>query len=137
MGKIRVDVIMRTIYISKSFEKKARSVNSLEYQELHDVMAENPNFKICLKEVKKKENKKAYKGLTYDFMRDYIWNHESDETRKTVMDEFDEMILISQCHNKAFRYPTIKKWFLNKYPEVEMFGYNIQTNEKQALEVAA
>jgi hypothetical protein len=32
------------------------------------------------------------------------------------------MILVSQCHSKAFRYPVIKKWFLKKYPEIVKFG---------------
>jgi len=30
--------------------------------------------------------------------------------------------LISQCHSQSKRYPVIKKWFLEKYPEVKKFG---------------
>jgi len=60
--------------------------------------------------------------LTYQYMVDYIMTHEDCETAKAVLDEFEEMQLISQCHSKAFRYPTIKKWFLERYPEVRNFG---------------
>ena len=37
-------------------------------------------------------------------------------------DEFNEMLLISRGYSKAFRYPTIKRWFLLKYPEFAEFG---------------
>ena len=49
-----------------------------------------------------------------------------------MLREFDEMILISQCHGRHLRYPTIKKWFLAKYPEVAQFGV-----EPEAVEDAA
>lgn len=39
-----------------------------------------------------------------------------------MLHEFDELVLISQCHGRRLRYPTIKKWFLAKYPEVAQFG---------------
>ncbi len=64
----------------------------------------------------------SYKGLTYQYMEDYIITHESDETREAVLEEYNELRLITQCHSKAFRYPVIKKWFLAKYPEIANFG---------------
>lgn len=73
-----------------------------------------------------------YKGLTYSYMRSYISTHEPKETLEEVLREFDEMILISQCHGRQLRYPTIKKWFLAKYPEVAQFGV-----EPEAVEDAA
>ena len=39
-----------------------------------------------------------------------------------VMAEYRELRLISECHCKARRYPAIKSWFLKKYPEIEEFG---------------
>ena len=38
--------------------------------------------------------------------------------------ELEEMILISKCHSMGYRYPTIKAWFLDKYPEIAAFGMN-------------
>ena len=43
-----------------------------------------------------------------------------------VVAEFDNMLLISQCHSKGYRYPTIKKWFLDKYPEISQFGMEVK-----------
>ena len=36
------------------------------------------------------------------------------------------MRLIAECHSKAFRYPVIKAWFLDKYPEVKNFGMKVE-----------
>jgi hypothetical protein len=55
-------------------------------------------------------------------MREYIITHASAETRAKEVAEFDELILISKCQTKAKRYPTIKKWFLAKYPAIAKFG---------------
>jgi hypothetical protein len=54
-------------------------------------------------------------------MEDYITAYELPEQKDAVLDEFHNMIFISQCHSKAYRYPTIKKWFLSRYPEVAEF----------------
>ena len=73
-------------------------------------------------------------------MEDYIQTHEPAATVDTVLDEFEEMRLISSCHSKAFRYPVIKKWFLNKYPEVKLNGTNkksLVAIEKATEDVAA
>ena len=48
----------------------------------------------------------------------------------------DRMILISQCHSQSKRYPEIKKWFLNKYPEVKKFG-ETESEEASAEEETA
>lgn len=63
------------------------------------------------------ENKDAY-----DYMRAYIMSHEKGEDRVNALMEFDELLLISQCHSKGRRYPVIKSWFLDNYPEIKNFG---------------
>ena len=67
-------------------------------------------------------------------MRDYIILHTAPENEAEAVAEFDEMVLISKCHGKALRYPTIKKWFLAKYPEVAKFGTLETTEEAQEEE---
>ena len=55
-------------------------------------------------------------------MEDYIKTHGSEEECEKNLAEFKEQKLISLCHSTSRRYPTIKKWFLAKYPEVMEFG---------------
>ena len=95
---------------------------STEYQDLKEVMNNHPDYRIALRNIKKNANKKTYSGLDYDYMRRYIILHATPEEELAAVAEFEEMILISDCHAKNYRYPTIKKWFLNKYPEVAEFG---------------
>ncbi len=35
------------------------------------------------------------------------------------------MRTIAQCHGYAFRYPAIKSWFLDQYPEIADFGITV------------
>lgn len=30
--------------------------------------------------------------------------------------------IVSKCHSQAFRYPVVKSWFLERYPEIMEFG---------------
>jgi hypothetical protein len=68
--------------------------------------------------IRKNTKQEHYHGLTYRYMEDYISTHGSTEDRHT----YDEMKLISECHSKGFRYPVIKSWFLERFPEIKTFG---------------
>ena len=120
-GAIRLNHFDKEILISKSFQKAAMNPNSTEYKDLAEVMAMHPDYKISQRVIKKNAKKETYAGLTYEYMREYIILHTSPEEELAAVAEFDEMILVSKCPSKAQRYPTIKKWFLEKYPEIEMY----------------
>ena len=55
-------------------------------------------------------------------MKAYIKSHGSEKERAEHLAIFEEMELISKCHSKGKRYPAIKSWFLETYPEVAKFG---------------
>lgn len=110
------------LLMDKAFAKNASIVGSREYEMLQDARKAYPEYKVKTRKIKRNEAKECYKGLTYDFMEDYILTHEPAETLDEVFNEFSEMLLISQCHSKAFRYPVIKRWFLDKYPEIKRYG---------------
>jgi len=116
---LKIDFANRTIIMDREFAKNA------------SVRAENPDFTVVRKTIKKNPKKESYKGLTYQYMEDYITMHEPKESRKAVLDEFYEKRLISQCHSQAFRYPVIKQWFLERYPEIMEFG--IETKEELVI----
>jgi len=119
---IRINHFDKEILISKSFQKAAMNPTSKEYAELMEIMSNHPTYKLAQRVIKKNTQKETYAGLTYEYMRDYIILHSAPEEETAAVAEFDEMIHISKCHSKAQRYPTIKKWFLEKYPEIDMFG---------------
>lgn len=122
MNMIKVDHAKKTIFMDSAFYKNSSDPRNEEYAILQSTRRDYPKYKVERRTIKKNPEKKTYSGLTYAYMEDYILTHEPPETVEAVYEEFNEMILISQCHSPAFRYPTIKKWFLNKYPEIIKFG---------------
>ena len=120
MKNISINTKNSTIELtSKKFATAASKFGTDEYKLLQEARRDYPGFKVVV--VARKTTKSSYKGLTYKYMEDYIAKHD-DENNTINLREFEEMRLISKCHSKAFRYPVIKSWFLQKYPEIAKFG---------------
>jgi len=130
MRDIKVDFINNEIIMTRKFAAQASDPRSAEYALLQATRQAYPNFTVRKHTIKKNSSKECYKGLTYDYMRNYILTHESKVAMDKVLAEFDNMLLISQCHSKGYRYPTIKKWFLDKYPEISQFGMTAKVEEE-------
>ena len=117
---LRIDFTKNEIIMSRSFEKCASIAGSEEYRRLQLVRQDYPTFAVVRRSIKKAPSKQAYAGLTYSYMEAYIAGHDQDGTIKKV---YDELRLIGACHKVS--YPTIKKWFLETYPEVAEFEVSL------------
>ena len=122
---LRLNHATRTIIMDKTFAKFAENTMSAEYAHLQSVRRDYPTYTVERRHIKKNAKQEHYHGLTYTYMEYYIASHGSKEDRRT----YDEMKLISQCHSKAFRYPVIKSWFLERFPEIKEFGVEDTTDE--------
>lgn len=114
---LKVDCASNNLVMDRTFAKAARIVGSKEYIMLQDARRDYPNFTVVRREIKRNAAKECYRGLTYKYMEEYIASHENAEALRK---KYDELRLLAECH--SIRYPTIKKWFLNTYPEVARFG---------------
>ena len=114
---LRIDFTKNEIIMSRSFEKCASIAGSEEYRRLQLVRQDYPTFAVVRRRIKKAPSKQAYAGLTYSYMEAYIAGHDQDGAIKK---DYDELRLIGACHKVS--YPTIKKWFLETYPEIVEFG---------------
>ena len=121
-SKLMVKYAEGVIEMNTTFAKMMQNPLSEEYALLQRTRQDFPTFAVPTRQIKSNPHKDTYKGLTYEYMRDYIILHTTPEKEAEAVAEFDEMVLISKCHGKTLRYPTIKKWFLKKYPEVAKFG---------------
>jgi len=119
---LKLNHAKREIVMDRTFAKLAENTMSAEYAHLQQVRKDYPTYTVIQRQIKKNSNKETYNGLTYEYMEGYIMTHGSIETIQANLREFEEMRLISKCHSKAFRYPVIKSWFLQKYPEIAKFG---------------
>ena len=114
---LTINIETNEIILSKAFRKKSSVYNSPEYQELQNCRRDNPTFKVIIRSIKKAEGKETYKGLTYEYMKNYIKSHANADKN---MAEYKELRLLSECHK--IRYAVIKNWFLDAYPEVKQYG---------------
>ena len=119
---LRFDHDARCIVMDRTFYKNSSNIRFEEYTMLQRARQDYPSYTPVIKHIKRNPAKETYKGLTYAYMENYIQTHENADTVEIVMAEYRELRLISECHGKARRYPTIKKWFLKKYPAIEQFG---------------
>lgn len=127
MKPIRVDFEKRIIVMTKKFAAAASNPYTSEAETLRETIAAFPTFKVQKHTIKQKEGRECYKGLNYEWMRGYIATH--DENAEAALAELEEMIYLSTAHSK--RYPIIKRWFLNKYEEVRLYGMDaIETADR-------
>ena len=116
-GTIRVDHINRNVMISKAFAKASMLIDSEEYKALLNVRNSYSEYSIIQREIRRNPQKESYRGLTYAYMEHYILTHDKSGD---VVQMYEEMSLRALCH--SIRYAHIKKWFLEKYPEIVRFG---------------
>ena len=114
---IRIDCDRELIIMNSAFAKKARIFDSAEYKALERAVKTFPSYKVTTKTIKKNPNKERYKGLTYDYMREHIIRFSKDTQNLQIL---EEMIFESKAH--SIKYPTIKKWFLENYPDFANYG---------------
>ena len=123
-----------TIVMDRAFAKASEIVGSAEYNMLQTARRDYPTYNVVQRKIKRNPNKECYKGLTYEYMEQYIISHCAEK-----LAEFKEMRLISECH--SVRYPKIKEWFLEEFPEVAKYGVKIENtlsiSEVEALPNAA
>ena len=131
MTGIAIVARSHSIEVSKKFAAAAARFGTEEYNALQMVRRDYPGYKVVT--ATRKAAKPAFKGLTYAYMERYIESHGTKEDRHT----YDEMKLISECHSKSHRYPVIKNWFLEQYPEIKQFGVEAPEEQAVALQDAA
>ena len=118
----RIDHVNKQIVMDRTFAKNAEILGSTEYNLLQTCRKDYPDYTVVRRQIKKNAKQNHYRGLTYGYMKSYIISHEKPENVVEVLDHFSEMLLLAACQSNAYRYPVIKKWFLNRYPEISQFG---------------
>ena len=114
---IVVDFDEKRIVLGAAFSEKAKFPGSKEYIDLQGVRHDFPDFTVVVRTIKKPTRKESYKGLRYPYMERYIAGHDPDGS---IRKEYDKLRLLAECH--SIRFPHIKAWFLQTYPEVKKYG---------------
>jgi hypothetical protein len=122
MSNITINTKRNEIVITKKFETAAKRFGSPEYKELKEVRADFPTYKVVTRKATKVNE---HKGLTYDFMKQYIEANDKDGFIKA---EFEKITATSkeakELNAKAKPYLKVRDWFLNVYPVFAEFEKN-------------
>ena len=112
------DITTSTIIMNKTESKNAGKFGTKEYNELKELRAEFPGFRIEIKTTKSKDN---MKGLNLAYMKKYIEAHDDAENNLKIfyqlrgMDENGKKVDTMRVASMG----EMKMWFLDTYPEVE------------------
>lgn len=118
----RIDTNARRIVYDREFAKTAFTLGTENYDILQRARADYPKYKVEQRHINKKATQEHYKGLTYEFMDNYI-EANGDEF---VLKEFRNLMAERKCH--SIRYQTIFHWFREHF---DMSDYeNIAVNAK-------
>ena len=104
MTNITINYKKNTIEISKSFAKSASAYGTQDYYALVEAKKEFPNFRLV---VKTSKSNNTFKGMDFNFMREYISKHDNADE---MMESFTKL-----CDSKL-SYGEIKAWFIAHYP---------------------
>ena len=130
MNGLTINSKNRTIEMTKKYANDARKYGSREYEELQAARRDYPRYKVVTRSAKKKKD--SFKGLTFDYMKYYIKNHEKENS--AILNEFyqlcgkeenGETIKINNNVVEHASYGEIKKWFLKQYPIFKEYTENV------------
>lgn len=151
MMNITINAKKRTLEMTKAFEKKASIYGSEEYMILQAARKDYPSYKPVVKKVSTGDR---MKGLTFEYMENYIKTHNVDVAYVVENDENFEEVTVKALEafysmtgmnnsediiTEQASYGEIKKWFLEVYPEVKRMATNSKNivKSKRVVKAAA
>ena len=135
MRPLTIDFVSHRIVMTRAFAKKASDPTTREYRELKEALSTFPTFTVEHHTIKKNSSKETYKGLDYGFMTEYINTYVDENKRVKALADLEEQKFLTKCHSKKF--PSVRKWFLETYPEIDSNYGKIATEfeERKATEL--
>ena len=106
-----LNFVNKSIVGTKSAIARANKCLEPEYSELCALLEKHPSFKVEVKKIEKKKEKKTYHGLNVQAMKDVI---ATQENSKLMLAKFEKVMEVAEA--KGAKYPLTKKWFLKNYP---------------------
>ena len=114
--------------VSKTFAKKAKIFGTDEYKLWREFKAENPEYVMVVKTIKKNPDKRTTKNLKYENMRKFIKEQDNAEE---LLQEFEKEIRMSKIQSNP--YKAVLAWFLQKfenYDSYKQFFKDLEEKEK-------
>ena len=114
----------RTIEMSQAEEKKATKYGSDAYNALVSARHEFPNYNLVIAKHKTTKSD-AFKGLTFNYMTEYIENNGSEEQKEKYLLLRNPQV--DGLEMKKTSYDKIKKWFLAEFPKISEYNKKVES----------
>ena len=114
---LKIDYDKQLLIMDREFSIKASLVGSQEYDILQTAKEQYYGFKIIRKRIKTNPKKESFNGLTYEYMEMYMDRY---NTTAEIRKQYEDLRFKAKAH--SIRYPVIKKWFLQTFPEMKNWG---------------
>lgn len=109
MKNYRINYIKRTITVTKTFLKRAETIDTQEYSTMMKLMRSLPDFRIDVAVTKSRPNRI---NPSYEQMIDFVLFFTEDSD--AAMDEIHEIIDIATAQgNQGYNFA--RKWFMEHY----------------------
>ena len=127
--RFTINFVEKTITGTKASFTKASKGTGEAYEELAAKIAHHPDFKLVIKEPKKRTTKakRTYNGLNFPFMEAYI---SIQRNAAQIMREYKAVKKMAEESGISI-YPFTKKWFLGEF-DPDGLGFDME-NAKQEI----
>lgn len=102
--------------VSKTFAKNAKIYGTEEYRMWREFKAENPEYVMVVKTIKKNPDKETNKNLTYENMKLYISVQENSEA---LLVEFERELILSKVQSNPYR--SVLAWFKKTFKDYDSY----------------
>lgn len=116
------------IELTSAEMKKARVFGSDEYRALREARSDNPTFRII--ERKPRRSKADFAKLTMKEIAGYVEKHGSEDQKA-------DFATLTDKSDKSVPFFTVKKWFLNEFPELRQELTEHRSKVQDIIEAAA
>ena len=131
-----INYITNTIELTQKESKAAGKYNSDAYHELLSAKKDYPEYRVVIVRPRKRSSA-VMKGLTYEYIKDYITKHPKEENGENALIVFYRMQGRNENgkkmdHTQSSTYGEVMAWFLELYPEITEFNSKVQ-EQRQAV----
>jgi len=102
--------------VTKAFQKKAVIFGTAEFKLWREYVAMFPGAQMVVKSIKKNENKRTNKNLTYKNIRDFL---ALQDNGNALLKEFERELKLAKIQESPYR--AVLAWFKKKFPNYDEY----------------
>ncbi len=118
--------------VTKEFQKKAVIFGTEEFKLWREYVAMFPGATMVTKKIKKNDDKRTYKNMTYKNIRAFL---SLQENGKELLMEFERELNLAKIQESPYR--AVLAWFINKFPNYDEYKDFFKTTEEATPDTAS